>query len=205
MKKILIATLCCLSAQLAAPIFAQDAAAPASPAAVVAPAPASSAALVALTKADLEAWLKDVDQATVNKNVELIGSTMAEDVKIVVKNMPSESGPKTMEINKSDYMKGLKATWENVKDYTYERRDVVIEIDNEGKKAVISATIAESMLMQEQKVSTVTKEKAEIELRDGKPVVTLVESELSELNTPAKAAGEDCDKSEGCAACDGCE
>ncbi len=203
MKKILIATLCCLSAQLAAPIFAQDAAAPASPAAVVAPVPTSSAALVALTKADLEAWLKDVDQAAVNKSVEVIGSIMAEDMKIVVKNLPSESGPKTMEMNKSDYMKGLKATWENVKDYTYERRDVVIEIDNEGKKAVISSNIAESMLMQEQKVSTVTKEKAEVELRDGRPVVTLVESELAEINTPAKAGGcEDCDGSKGCEGCE---
>jgi len=157
------------------PAWAQ---APASPGATAAP---PTGVLEKLTKADVEAMIQKMDAAIKAKDVATIEAMLAPDVTAVVQNMPTASGPQKVEMNRDTYVQSLKESFAVCQDYSHTRKDVVIEIQDGGKKAQITATVSESYTAQGYSLQSVTKESSIIELREGRLLVVTTSADIVEM------------------------
>jgi len=138
-------------------------------------------ALEQLTKADVEAMIRKMDLAIEARDIAAIEPLLTPDVKIVIKNLPTPEGLKTMEMTRDQYIQNSKDVFANAQDYKYSRQDQVIEILDGGKKAVITAVVSEHITMQGQQITSVTNERATVEVRDGKALITALEGDVVEM------------------------
>lgn len=122
-----------------------------------------------LSQKSVKALLDSVDAAANSQNVEQIASSMSDNVEIVI-NVTMQGQTQVMQITKPQYIEMLKQGWAEYSDYKYTRSSTKIDI--KGDKAIATATVKESMTVQGQKVSSVTREEATIELVKGEPRVT---------------------------------
>ena len=143
-------------------------------------APASTEAKM-MTNSDVETLIKVTDQAATEKKADLMEPLLADDLKVIVTNVPSPQGPQKMEMKKSDYLQTLKQTWEAAEKYEYQKKDVAIELAKDGKSAVVKDTIIEKLTISGKTIETTTKEMATIEFRNGKPQITILEGEMVEM------------------------
>lgn len=151
--------------------------------AVPPPAPpvAGTPALTAITQADVEAFLKEVDRSADERKVEILEPLMADDLKIIVNNMPTPQGPQKVEMGKTDYLANTKQVFEAMESYEHSRKDQEIQILENGKAAMVKATAYEKVVIQGKPLETTSRETSTLELREGKILVTLIESEVLDL------------------------
>lgn len=138
-------------------------------------------ALEQLTKADIEVMIRKMDIAIEARDIAAIEPLLAPDVKIVIKNLPTPDGLKTMELLRDQYLQNSKDVFANAQEYKYSRQGQVIEILDGGRKAVITAVVSEHITMQGQKITSVTNERATVGIRDGKALITALEGDVIEM------------------------
>jgi len=129
-----------------------------------------------LTVSDLKAFTAKIDAATARCEVDTIVDRVAE-LAIITLNQNEIGGMRILRMNKAKYREFLTITCAAVSNYQYARTNERISIN--GDQAVITADVAESMIVQGREIKTRVREKATIENIDGKLMLTqLVANEL---------------------------
>lgn len=91
----------------------------------------------------------------------------------VIANIHASGQAQKLTMNKSTYIESLKQGWAVATGYEYKRTDIKITLSGPAK-AVVTATIAESVTVQGQTVRSTSTETAVVELVGGKPMITSV-------------------------------
>ncbi len=124
-----------------------------------------------LTEESVKAIIAKADNAASTLNANGISNVMSKNA-IIVMNINMKGKEHVLKPSKQEYIAMLQQGWSTYKNYKYTKSDVVIKI--EGKKALVTANVKESMTVQGQNVSGESKEELTIELVNGKPLITKV-------------------------------
>ena len=145
---------------------------------VLAAALAGASPLVAqeLNVSALKAFTAKMDEATARCDIDTVIDHIAE-LAIITLNENSSAGMRILRMNKSKYREFLTIVCSGASGYQYARTNEKITID--GDQAVITAEVAESMVVQGQPITAKTREKVTVESIDGKLMLTqLVANEV---------------------------
>lgn len=141
----------------------------------------AAATLKELTRANIETFLASIDTAIEARDVSAIEAVLAPDLKVFVTNVPSADGPQKIEMSRDEYVKSMKENFAVAEAYKYSRSKLAIEILDGGQKAIVKDMVTEDVTVQGQKIHSVTNETTTIELRDGKPLLTIAEGDIVEM------------------------
>jgi hypothetical protein len=134
---------------------------------------ASAAAFAAdLSKAAIHDMLATVDAGIANKNAHGIEKLFSDRATITM-HVNAGGQSRTATISKAEYFKTLRQGWGMYDDYQYNRSN--LKIDLQGRKAVVSDTIRETITTRGHKLTATTDEEVTVELVNGKPLITKVE------------------------------
>jgi len=124
----------------------------------------------------LKAFTAKMDEATARCDIDTVIDHIAE-LAIITLNENSSAGMRILRMNKSKYREFLTIVCAGASGYQYSRTNEKITID--GDQAVITAEVAESMVIQGQPITAKTREKVTVESIDGKLMLTqLVANEV---------------------------
>jgi hypothetical protein len=132
---------------------------------------AVSAPLVAqeLSESALKAFSAKIDAAISDRDVDTIVQHIA-DYAVISGTADVQGQTRAFRMDKSQYRKMLTMTLAAAESYEYERTNEKISI--EGDQGVITADVTESMVIQGQRFTTKTRERATVRSIDGKLVLT---------------------------------
>ncbi len=133
-------------------------------------------AFTAASAADLsEQAVKQViasfDAANAAKNGQQIVSLMVDDVELTL-HIDAQGQQQVIELTKPEYAALLQQSWDMAANYQYSRSNLAIQM--QGNKALVTADIKESMTVQGQNISALTKTETVVESVDGKAMITRV-------------------------------
>jgi hypothetical protein len=122
-----------------------------------------------LTERDLKAFIAKLDDAIAQRDVDTIIGRIAEHAVISV-TVNTFGQTQTLRMNKRQYRDMLTLAWNGASSYEYDRSNEKITIA--GDQATITADIAESIVVEGQKVDTKARERATVESFDGTLMLT---------------------------------
>jgi hypothetical protein len=122
-----------------------------------------------LTERDLKAFIAKLDDAIARRDVDTIIGRIAEHA-VISATVTVFGQTKVLRMNKTEYRQMLTATWGGASSYEYRRSNEKITIA--GDQATITADIAESMVLDGQKLDTKARERATVESFDGTLMLT---------------------------------
>jgi len=129
-----------------------------------------------ITEQKIQAMIKATERAIRNRDANGVGSILADDAIVTLKNMPGPDGPQTLNFTKKQYIQFLQASWELIKEHTYERRDVQIDIAGSGDIATVTDKVLETITTEDGAViKSAIDEESILEMRDGRVEVISVE------------------------------
>ena len=101
----------------------------------------------------------------------VVASTLSDDVEIIA-NVNMQGQNHVMKPTKQAYIASLKEAWAMYKNYQYSKSNVVLTMQED--KAVVTATVNESMVVQGRTMSAVSKEIVTVKLVNGQLKITKV-------------------------------
>ena len=123
-----------------------------------------------ITESDVLKMLNDMEESVKAQNVDQLMSHFSEDATMTL-DMPENMGGK-LKADVQEYRSMLKQSWALPAKFTYEVKDVFIEVDADGLSATASDTTIETIEMNGQVIASAkTEEYIEIISKDGKPVI----------------------------------
>jgi len=126
-----------------------------------------------LTEGNVRKILGLVEQAVISHDAEKLMSHFSDDAKIVLE-LPENMGGK-VEFDVDSYKSMLKQSWAMPAKFTYEVRDIKINIDPKGDRATVSDVTLETIEMNGQIIaSSKAVENIEIINKNGKPLITSI-------------------------------
>lgn len=123
-------------------------------------------------------FLVAVDEMSVNKNVAGIGEFLSDDV-VITMHISVLGNLQTHTANKEQYLAMLAQGWEIAENYKYSRKGVEIKYLDEGKKALITATVYESMIVEGTAIRSTSTEAVIVERQNGKTLIIKMTGETS--------------------------
>lgn len=130
------------------------------------------AATKALTQEDVERILHQVDEASMQKDVNLLAEIASEKA-VFVYHVSLDGESRSSRATKSEYLSNLRRGWSEYQSYEYVRNNASISIDN-PKKATVKTVVTEYITIDGQSIEAVTHETVTIEIVRGKPLITKV-------------------------------
>ena len=128
----------------------------------------------AISEAEVTNLLNKIDTAIANKDVKTIAAALSDSV-VISGRFTGTSRNASFNYNKSQYIDMLRSTWGLATNYSYHRSNQSVRID--GNQAIVTANIAERMLIQQKYISTKAKEVTTLKKEDGKLVAVKIEVE----------------------------
>jgi hypothetical protein len=122
-----------------------------------------------LTERHLKAFIARMDDAIAQRDVDTIIGRIAEHAVISV-TVNTFGQTQTLRMNKGQYREMLTLAWSGASSYEYQRSNEKITIT--GDQAMITADIAESIVIEGQKLDTKARERATVESFDGTLMLT---------------------------------
>lgn len=130
-----------------------------------------------LTEKKVQAFLDDFEKASFkDQDIEKMGTFLSNNFTVSVM-APGLVQPMTM--NKEQYLQTAEMTWSMVEDYEYKLSDQKITLN--GNSATVSAKQTESMTMMGQTVAMETDSVTDLELKDGKILITKMKADSKEM------------------------
>ena len=124
-----------------------------------------------IDKATINSMLSEIDAAAQNKDASVVVKYISPDAKIVM--YINVNGQKqVLKVTRAQYLDMLQQGWAVASNYKYQRNNTRIKILDGGSRAVVTASVVESMTIQGQTVKGTSKEKSTIELVNGKAMIT---------------------------------
>lgn len=122
-----------------------------------------------LNESALMAFTAKIDAASASRDIDTVVDHIAEHA--VISGTANVQGQmRALRMNKAQYRQMLTLTWSAASSYTYERTNEKISID--GDQAIVTADVAETMVIQGQEIRTRTRERATVKSIDGKLMLT---------------------------------
>ena len=132
------------------------------------------------TQVAIEDMLTEMEAAVKAQDVPRLMSHFAADARIVM-SMPAALGG-DIDIKPDDYEAMLTISWAIPAEYSYEVKDVNIELEADQTQATVTDTVYEKMSMEgEVMMSTKTAQTLLVELVDGKPQIKSLRGEVEML------------------------
>lgn len=131
-----------------------------------------------ITERDIKAVLDEVENATVNRDVEGIVKYLAPFV-VISLSMQTPDGLKSVQFSRDAYRKELEKNYLQTVKHEYRRENTVIKIRDDGKEAAVEADIRERVVLRDKEIRTITRERAVLEIIEGKIMVTVLDGFVS--------------------------
>jgi hypothetical protein len=128
-----------------------------------------------ITRQQIQQVLDATDLATKNRDAEAIGVYLGSKFFKYI-DLPSKDTPLAVELTKKQFLEQIAEGWKQVDDYSYQRKDVVINVAKDKQSAESFSTIIENFSVKGQKMVSKVREYATYELEDGRPVIVQIES-----------------------------
>ncbi len=137
--------------------------------------------VTALTPALVEAFIKQMERTAVDRKLENLAPLLADELKIIITNMPTPQGPQRLEMGKGEYLANTSQVFDAMEKYELDRKGQDIQIADGGEKAIVRATVTERVTIQGKTIETTAKEVATIEVIEGRIQVSRIESDVVEV------------------------
>jgi len=116
------------------------------------------------------------DLASENRDVDGIGVHLSKSFFKYI-DAPAINPPVTARIDKEQYLEMIRQGWKAIEAYSYQRKDVVINVASDGASAESNSTIVETVTMNGQDMISKVREYARYKIEYGKPVITRIETQ----------------------------
>lgn len=133
-----------------------------------------------ITESRVKALLDTLDRAARSLDTTALIAHFSDDIVITLE-APGPEGPQRFRWNKQEYAKQLDEGYEDIEDYRFERTDTSIRIAPDGRTARVETRMTETIRMRGQRIFAVTRDKAQMELRDGRLVITRLDGVILEF------------------------
>lgn len=131
----------------------------------------------AITESKVLAIVNSVDRASRKGNIAGIVAPLAKDVTIkMTVSTPASAKEQVLNFNKEQYAFLTRRGMRRRLAYQLERKNTHVKIYNDGKTAMVTSDLYETLTLQQGTLRAVSSEVAILNLRDGKIVVTSLES-----------------------------
>ncbi|RDE19674.1 nuclear transport factor 2 family protein [Motiliproteus coralliicola] len=130
-----------------------------------------------MTENDVRKMLNQMEQAVLSHDADKLISYLADDAEIILE-LPANMGGKVT-LNVDSYKAMLKQSWAMPANFTYEVRDIEINMGPNGHRATASDVTLETVEMNGQIIaSSETVETIEIIYKEGKPLITSIHGKV---------------------------
>ena len=116
--------------------------------------------------------VSEVDHVISKRDASGLAGFLSDKLTVIVSVHASGQAQK-LTMNKSSYIESLRQGWAVATDYEYKRTSIKITLSGPAK-AVVTATVSETVTVQGQTIRSTSTETAVIELVGGKPMITSV-------------------------------
>jgi len=116
--------------------------------------------------------VSDMDYAISKRDASTLARFLSDNLTVVA-NVRSSGQDQKLTMNKSSYIESVSQGWAVATDYEYKRTNTKITLSGPAK-AVVTATISETVTVQGQTIRSTSTETAVIEIVGGKPMITSV-------------------------------
>lgn len=120
----------------------------------------------------IKQMIAKIDNAITAKNATEVAKSISPNAQIVL-NISIKGNKQVINMTKDQYFKVLQEGWSMYQNYKYSRSNMKIKLEN-SNRALVTADVFESMIVNGQKISGSSKEEVYIELIDGTPLITKV-------------------------------
>ncbi len=130
----------------------------------------------AITESKVLAIVNSVDRASRKGNIAGIVAPLAKDVKIkMTVSSPASAKEQVLNLSKEQYALNMRRVMRQRLAYEFERKNTRVKIYGDGKTAIVTGDLYETLTIQKGTFRAVSSEVAILSLRDGKIVVTSLE------------------------------
>ena len=133
----------------------------------------------AITESDVRAFINSIDRASRKGNVAAMVAPLANDVKIrVAVSTPGSDKEQTLTFTKEQYTYHTKQGLRRRLAYTLERKNTRLKMYDDHKTAMVTSDLYETLTIAQGKLRTVSSETLIVTLRNGKFVVTSIDTRI---------------------------
>jgi len=118
----------------------------------------------------------DFDQAIARQDPDGLAGFLSDKIGIVA-NVRASGRSQSLSMNKSTYVETLRKGWAIATNYSYRRENVSVTLSGPDR-AIVTATVIESMTAHGQTIRSTASETTVIELEAGKPVITSIDADV---------------------------
>ena len=130
-----------------------------------------------ITESQLTAYVSSVDRASRKGNIDAVVATLANDVKIKMSVVtPNSDQEKVLTLTKQQYAFNTRTVMRQRLAYSLVRKNTRFKIYEGAKVATVTSDIYETLTLKQGTLRAVSSETAIVELRNGKLLVTSIES-----------------------------
>ncbi len=120
--------------------------------------------------------VSDFDQAIAREDVDGIAGLLSDKVGIVA-NYRVSGQSRRVAMNKSSYVEALRQGWAIATTYSYRRENLSVTLSGPDR-AVVTATVFETVTAHAQTINSTAKETTVVELEAGKPLITSIVADV---------------------------
>jgi len=91
--------------------------------------------------------------------------------------VPAANSPVTARVDRQQYLEMIQQGWKTIKDYSYQRKDIVIHVAPDGTSAESNSTVIEIVSMDGKDMVSKVREYARYTIERGKPVIVRIETQ----------------------------
>lgn len=133
-----------------------------------------AAAADRITKSQIMELIDAADRAAENKDAQTIGTYLGSEFYHYV-DVPAAEPPITVRVDKEHYLEFIEDGWKEVESYSYERKDLVVNVAKDGQTAESFSTILETLTKDGKPMVSKVREYATYILENGRPVIVRIE------------------------------
>ena len=116
--------------------------------------------------------LSEIDHAISQRDASALARYLSDKLTVIV-NIRASGQAQKLTMDKSSYIESLRQGWAVATDYEYKRTNVKITLSGPAR-AVVTATVSETVTVQGQRIRSTSTETAVLKLVGGKPMITSV-------------------------------
>lgn len=133
-----------------------------------------------ITESDVQAIMKEVGIANLNKDIIAIEKHMAPFVVINIE-METPAGLSRIQMSRDQYISELKKVFSGTTQYDYKQENTIIRIRDDGKTATVETDVFEHIVLNGIEGRTITHEIAVLEIVNGHIVVTILDASIKKI------------------------
>ena len=128
-----------------------------------------------ITREQIQEVIQAVDAAAENRDTRGIEAYLGEEFFKYI-DVPSKHEPMAARLTREQYLDLIEKGWETIEQYSYRRKDVVINMSRDGNSGESYSTIIEKIRINGTDMTSKIREYARYELENGRPVIVNIES-----------------------------